>query len=324
MKQSKICKMLGIKYPIFQGAMAWVAEAHLASAVSNAGGLGIIASGHAPKEVVREQILKAKELTDKPFGVNIMLMSPHVEDIVDLVCEERVKVITTGAGSPGKYMEKFKQAGILVIPVVASVALARRMEKEGADAVVVEGMEGGGHIGKSTTMALVPQVVDAVEIPVIAAGGIGDGRGMAAALMLGVEAVQLGTRFLVANETRVHENFKQAVLKAKDIDTTVTGMATGHPVRGLRNKLTREYEKAEREEAGKENPNWDRLEDLGKGALKRAVIDGDTKNSSMMSGQIAGLVKKEGQSCQEIVEEIISECETVLYEIPKRWVGSDK
>lgn len=312
--------MLGIDYPIIQGAMAWVAEANLASAVSNAGGLGIIASGHAPKHIIKEQIDRAKELTDKPFGVNIMLMSPHVEDIVDLVCEERVKVVTTGAGSPGKYMDKFKAAGIIVIPVVASVALARRMEKDGADAVVAEGMEGGGHIGKTTTMSLVPQVVDAVNIPVIAAGGIGDGRGMAAALMLGVEAVQLGTRFLVSQESTIHDNFKKAVIKANDVSTDITGLSTGHPVRGLRNKLTRDYQKAERIEAGKETPNWELLEDLGRGALKRAVVDGETKNSSMMSGQIAGLVSKEGQTCQEIVEELYNECQEVIAKQATHWL----
>ena len=320
MKNSKLCKMLGIEYPIIQGGMAWVAESNLASAVSNAGGLGIIAAGHAPKEVVKDQIEKAKKLTDKPFGVNIMLMSPFVDDIVDLVCEERVKVVTTGAGSPGKYMEKFKEAGIIVIPVVASVALAKRMESLGADAIITEGMEGGGHIGKTTTMALVPQVVDAVSIPVIAAGGIGDGRGVAAALMLGVDAVQLGTRFLVSVESTIHQNFKQAVIKANDTSTDITGMATGHPVRGLRNKLTREYVKVERIEAGKENPNWEILEDLGKGALKRAVVDGDTKNSSMMSGQIAGMVKKENQTCQEIVEELINECQAVMKQRVAAWV----
>ncbi|MGX7030922.1 enoyl-[acyl-carrier-protein] reductase FabK [Vagococcus zengguangii] len=320
MKNSKLCQMLGIEYPIIQGAMAWVAEANLASAVSNAGGLGIIASGHAPREFVKSQIDKAKQLTDKPFGVNIMLMSPFVEDIVDLVCEERVKVVTTGAGSPGKYMEKFKAAGITVIPVVASVALAKRMEADGAHAVIAEGMEGGGHIGKTTTMALVPQVVDAVNIPVIAAGGIGDGRGVAAAMMLGVDAVQLGTRFLVAQESTIHENYKKAVLKANDTSTDITGLATGHPVRGLRNKLTREYNKTERIEAGKENPNWELLEDLGKGALKRAVVDGDTKNSSMMSGQIAGMVNKENQTCQQIVEELMTECQTVIKQNMAAWV----
>ncbi|MGX7058855.1 enoyl-[acyl-carrier-protein] reductase FabK [Vagococcus humatus] len=320
MKKSMICELLGIEYPIFQGAMAWVAEATLASSVSEAGGLGIIASGHAPKEFVHKQIQKAKQLTNKPFGVNIMLMSPHVEDIVDLVCEEKIKVITTGAGSPAKYMQKFKEAGIIVIPVVASVALARRMEKDGADAVVVEGMEGGGHIGKSTTMTLVPQVVDAVTIPVIAAGGIGDGRGVAAAMLLGAEAVQLGTRFLISKECTAHENYKQAVLKAKDIDTDVTGLLTGHPVRGLRNKLTRTYLKAEREEGGKAEPNWDRLEDLGNGALKRAVVDGDTQNSSMMSGQIAGMFKQENQTCSDIIQELMTGWEDQLNQSTLKWM----
>lgn len=320
MKKSKVCQLLGIDYPIFQGAMAWVAEAELASAVSNAGGLGIIASGHAPREFVEAQIRKAQTLTKRPFGVNIMLLSPHVEAIVDVVCQCGVKVVTTGAGTPAKYMPRFKEAGIVVIPVVASVAQARKMEKAGADAVVVEGMEAGGHIGKLTTLALVPQIVDAVSIPVIAAGGIGDGRGMAAVLMLGVEGVQLGTRFLVAKETVIHQNFKKAILKARDIDTTVTGISTGHPVRGLRNKLTRLYDQAEREEMGKEKPNWERLEDLGKGALKKAVIDGDTVNSSMMSGQIAGLVKKEGQTCQEIIDELVSECCDTI-EQATRWLS---
>ncbi|MFC6346339.1 enoyl-[acyl-carrier-protein] reductase FabK [Vagococcus carniphilus] len=319
MKKSRICDMLDIDYPIFQGAMAWVAEEKLASAVANAGGLGLIASGHAPKEIIKEKIDIAKQSTDKTFGVNIMLMSPFVEDIVDLVIEEKVKVITTGAGSPGKYMKRFKDAGIIVIPVVASVAQAKRMEKEGADAVVVEGMEGGGHIGKSTTMTLVPQVVDAVSIPVIAAGGIGDGRGVAAALMLGAEAVQLGTRFLVSTESIAHDNFKEKVVKAKDIDTVITGLLTGHPVRGLRNKLTKEFEKAERFEGGQEKPDFERLEDLGKGALKRAVIDGDTKNSSMMAGQIAGLIKTDTQSCSDIIQELMTETKTVLNERSQIW-----
>lgn len=307
MKRSKICKMLNIKYPIFQGAMAWVAKAELASAVSNAGGLGIIASGHAPAEFVKSQIEQAKALTDNPFGVNIMLLSPHVDEVVEVVCQSGVKVVTTGAGSPAKYMSKFKEANITVIPVVASVALARRMERDGADAVIVEGMEAGGHIGKLTTLALVPQVVDAVSIPVISAGGIGDGRGVAAAFMLGVDAVQLGTRFLVSEETDIHSNYKEAVLNARDIDTAITGLSTGHPVRGIRNKLTRQYDTAEREELKKEQPDWDRLEDLGKGALKRAVVDGDTENSSMMAGQIAGLVNKRNQTCQEIIDELVEE-----------------
>lgn len=320
MKQSTICQLLNIEYPIIQGAMAWVAEETLASAVSNAGGLGLIASGHAPKEVIQEKIQAARTLTDKTFGVNIMLMSPFVEDIVDLVIEERVKVITTGAGSPGKYMKRFKEADIIVIPVVASVAQAKRMEKEGADAVVVEGMEGGGHIGKSTTMTLVPQVADAVSIPVIAAGGIGDGRGVAAALMLGAQAVQLGTRFLVSKESIAHNNFKTKVVKAKDIDTVVTGMLTGHPVRGLRNKLTQTFEKAERVEGGKEQPDFDRLENLGKGALKRAVIDGDIKNSSMMAGQIAGMIKTDDQTCEEIIQELIAETQDVLKNRYTEWI----
>lgn len=319
MGKSKICEILDIEYPIFQGAMAWVAEEKLASAVSEAGGLGLIASGHAPKEIIKEKIDIAKNLTNKTFGVNIMLMSPFVEDIVDLVIEEKVKVITTGAGSPGKYMKRFKEAGIIVIPVVASVAQARRMEKEGADAIIVEGMEGGGHIGKSTTMTLVPQVVDAVSVPVIAAGGIGDGRGVAAALMLGAEAVQLGTRFLVSTESIAHDNFKEKVVKAKDIDTVITGMLTGHPVRGIRNKLTKEFQKAELYEGGQENPDFERLEKLGQGALKRAVVDGDTKNSSLMAGQIAGLIKTDEQSCDEIIQELMAETRLVLSERSKIW-----
>ncbi|MGX7014067.1 enoyl-[acyl-carrier-protein] reductase FabK [Vagococcus silagei] len=320
MKQTKLCQMLGIDYPIFQGAMAWVAEENLASAVSNAGGLGLIASGHASKEVIKDKIDKARQLTDRTFGVNIMLMSPFVDDIVDLVIEEKIRVITTGAGSPAKYMARFKEAGIIVIPVIASVAHARKMERVGADAVVVEGMEGGGHIGKSTTMTLVPQVADVVNIPVIAAGGIGDGRGIAAALMLGADAVQLGTRFLVSTESIAHNNFKEKVLKANDIDTVITGLLTGHPVRGLRNRLTKEFEKAEREEGGKAEPNFDRLEDLGKGALKRAVIDGDTKDSSMMSGQIAGLISKENQTCHEIIDELMAETTEVIKSRSNFWL----
>ncbi|MEG0781020.1 enoyl-[acyl-carrier-protein] reductase FabK [Carnobacterium sp.] len=311
--QSNICEKLGIDYPIIQGAMAWVANAELASAVSNAGGLGIIASGHAPEEVVRDQIRQAKEKTNRPFGVNIMLLSPHVDAVVKAVCEEGVKVVTTGAGSPGKYMKLFKEHGITVIPVVASVALAKRMEKDGADAIIIEGREAGGHIGKLTTMVLVPQIVDAVSIPVIAAGGIGDGRGMAAAFMLGASAVQLGTRFLVAHECTIHQNFKDAVLKARDIDTTVTGQITGHPVRTIRNKLTRIYDQAEKEETSKDKPDFERLEELGKGTLRLAVVEGDIKNGSMMSGQIAGLVSRE-QSCSDIILELMAEYQTVIKE----------
>lgn len=302
MENNRVCELLGIKYPIFQGGMARIADASLASAVSEAGGLGII-TGAAPTEWVREQIRKTKELTEKPFGVNIMLMSENAEEIAELVCTEGVKVVTTGAGSPGKYMNKWKEHGIKVIPVVASVALAKRMEKCGADAVVAEGTESGGHVGQLTTMALVPQVADAVEIPVIGAGGIGDGRGVAAAFMLGAEGVQLGTRFLVAKECTVHANYKERVLKAKDIDTEVTGRPTGHPVRVLRNKLARKYLKLEKEGASIEE-----LEELGVGGLKKAVIDGDVDNGSLMAGQIAGMIDKE-QTAKEIVEELFNEAE---------------
>lgn len=306
MFNSKICDLLNIKYPIIQGAMAWIADSSLASAVSNAGGLGIIASGNAPTEFVREEIMRAKELTDKPFGVNIMLLSENADEVAKLVCELGVKVVTTGAGNPGKYIPMWKEHGIKVIPVVASVALAKRMERAGADAVIAEGCEAGGHIGELTTMALVPQVVDAINIPVIGAGGIGDGRGIAAVFMLGIDAVQVGTRFLVAEECTVHENYKKKVLKAKDIDTVATGRSTGHPVRVLRNKLTRQFQKLE-----KENAPVEELEKLGAGALRRAVKEGDMDFGSIMSGQIAGLVKKE-QTCEEIITEMFAEAEKVL------------
>ena len=295
-----ITELLNIKYPIIQGGMAWIADASLAVGVSEAGGLGII-SGVGPTEVVRAQIRKAKELTDKPFGVNVMLMQDNADEIAHLVCDEKVPVVTTGAGSPGKYIEMWKSHGIKVIPVVPSVAIAKRMEKFGADAVIAEGMESGGPIGQTTTMSLVPQVVDAVNIPVIAAGGIGDGRGIAASFMLGAVGVQMGTRFLVSNECNVHKNYKEKVLKAKDIETEVTGTSTSHPVRVLRNKLTREYIKLE-----KSNSNSEKLESLTRGALRKAVIEGDTENGSVMAGQIAGLVKKE-QSCKEIIEELMTE-----------------
>ena len=295
-----ITELLNIKYPIIQGGMAWIADASLAVGVSEAGGLGII-SGVGPTEVVRAQIRKAKELTDKPFGVNVMLMQDNADEIAHLVCDEKVPVVTTGAGSPRKYIEMWKSHGIKVIPVVPSAAIAKRMEKFGADAVIAEGMESGGHIGQTTTMSLVPQVVDAVNIPVIAAGGIGDGRGIAASFMLGAVGVQMGTRFLVSNECNVHKNYKEKVLKAKDIETEVTGTSTSHPVRVLRNKLTREYIKIE-----KSNSNSEKLESLTRGALRKAVIEGDTENGSVMAGQIAGLVKKE-QSCKEIIEELMTE-----------------
>lgn len=300
MEKNRVCELLNIKHPIFQGAMAWIADASLASAVSEAGGLGII-TGAAPTEWVREQIRKTKEITNKPFGVNIMLMSENADEIAELVCEEGVPVVTTGAGSPGKYMEKWKNKGIKVIPVVASVALAKRMERAGADAIIAEGTESGGHVGQLTTMALIPQVVDSVSIPVIAAGGIGDGRGVAAAFMLGGEGVQLGTRFLVAKECTISQNYKDKIIKANDIDTEVTGRTTGHPVRVIRNKLTREYIKLEKSGASVEE-----LEKLGSGALRKAAREGDVENGSVMSGQIAGLVSKE-QTCNEIIEEIFRE-----------------
>lgn len=295
---TEVTKLLEIEYPVIQGGMAWVAEHTLAAAVSNAGGLGLIGAANAPTEWVREQIRLTKSLTDKPFGVNIMLLSPHASEVAKVVVEEKVKVVTTGAGSPEKYMEDWKNAGIKVIPVVASVAVARRMERSGADAVIAEGCESGGHIGELTTMTLVPQIVDAVNIPVIAAGGIADGRGMAAAFMLGAKAVQIGTRFVVSKECIVHENYKNKVIKAKDIDSKVTGRSTGHPIRTLRNKMTRKYQ--EMENAGAE---FEELEMLTLGSLKNAVVDGDIENGSVMAGQIAGLIKDE-LSCKEIIEEI--------------------
>lgn len=304
--ETRVSRLLGTKYPIIQGGMAWVAEYHLAAAVSNAGGLGIIGAASAPPEVVREQILQVKKLTDRSFGVNIMLLSPNAPEVAKIVIEEKVPVVTTGAGSPAKYMADWKAAGIVVIPVVASVAMAKIMERTGADAVVAEGMESGGHIGSQTTMTLVPQVVDAVQIPVIAAGGIADGRGMAAAMMLGAEGIQMGTRFVVADESIVHENYKKRVLAAKDIDSEVTGTSTGHPIRVLRNQMSREYLKLEKQGAG-----FEELEQLTLGSLRKAVVDGDVVHGSLMAGQSAGLVKKE-QTCREIIEEIMKEADTLL------------
>jgi enoyl-[acyl-carrier protein] reductase II len=306
MINSKICSILGIKYPIFQGAMAWIADSSLAAAVSNAGGLGILAAGNAPVEFVRDEIRKTKELTDKPFGVNIMLLSPYADELAKMVCEEGVKVLTTGAGNPGKYIDMWKEHGIKVIPVVPSVALALRMERTGVDAVVAEGCESGGHVGEMTTMALVPQVVDAVKIPVIAAGGIGDGRGIAASLMLGAEGVQVGTRFLVAKECTVHQKYKDKILKANDTETVVSGRSTGHPIRIIKNKLYRQFQLLEKSQAPKEE-----LEKLGLGALKRAVKDGDVDMGSVMAGQISGLIRKE-QTCAEIIEEMFKETEEKL------------
>ena len=296
-----ITELLGIEYPIIQGGMAWVAEYNLAAAVSNAGGFGIIGAASAPPEIVREQIRKCKELTDKPFGVNVMLMNPNAEEVAKIVIEEGVKAVTTGAGNPAKFIPMWTEAGVKVMPVVASVAMAVMMERAGADAIVAEGMESGGHIGQTTTMALLPQVVDAVNIPVIGAGGIADGRGFAAAIMLGAEAVQMRTAVLVAKENIVHENYRNKVIAAKDIDSVVTGTSTGHPVRGLRNHMTKEYLRLE-----KEGATIDELEKITLGALRRAVIEGDAKDGTVMAGQIAGLIKKEA-TCKEIITSIYNE-----------------
>ncbi len=304
--KTRLTELLGTEYPIIQGGMAWVAEHHLAAGVSEAGGLGLIGAASAPGEWVREQVRKAKALTKKPFGVNIMLMSPYADEVAKIIVEEGVQVVTTGAGSPEKYMSMWKEAGIKVIPVVASVALARRMERCGADAVVAEGMEAGGHIGESTTMALVPQVADAVEIPVVAAGGIADGRGIAAAFMLGAQGVQMGTCFVVTKESQVHENYKKCIIKAKDIDTRVTGRSTGHPVRAIRNQMTREYLRREQEGA-----SFEELENLTLGGLRKAVVEGDVVSGSVMSGQIAGLVKEE-LSCEELIRKLVRETEALL------------
>ena len=301
-----INQMLGIRYPIIQGGMAWVATWELASAVSNAGGLGIIGVGGADVNWVAEQIRQMNKHTDKPFGVNLMLMNPQADEIAELLAKEKIPVITTGAGNPGKYMESWKAAGAKVIPVIASVALARLMERGGADAVIAEGTESGGHIGAATTMTLVPQVVDAVNIPVIAAGGIADARGFAAALMLGASGVQMGTRFVTAKESIVHENYKEKIIKAKDIDSEVTGRSTGHPIRVLRNKMTREYLRME-----KEGATLEELEKMTLGALRKAVVDGDVMTGSVMAGQIAGLVKSE-DTCAQIIEEIMTGAEKLL------------
>lgn len=303
-----ITELLNITYPVIQGGMAWVAEYHLAAAVSEAGGLGIIAAGAAPAEWVRDQIRKVKEITDKPFGVNIMLMNPQADDVARILVEEGVKVVTTGAGNPEKYMAMWKEAGMKVIPVVASVALAKRMERCGADAVIAEGTEAGGHIGEITTMVLVPQVADAVSIPVIAAGGIADGRGLAAAFMLGAKGVQMGTHFVVAKESVVHQNYKDSIIKAKDIDTKVTGRSTGHPVRGLRNTMTKEYLRKEAEGASAEE-----LELFAAGGLRKAVVEGDVKMGSLMAGQSAGLVTEE-LTCKELLEKVVSEAKELLGE----------
>lgn len=304
--KTRLTELLGIEYPIIQGGMAWVAEHRLAAAVSEAGGLGLIGAANAPAEWVREQIRKAKELTDKPFGVNIMLMSPYADEVAKVVAEEGVKVVTTGAGNPGKYMAMWKEAGMKVIPVVASVALAKMMVKAGADAVVAEGTESGGHIGETTTMVLVPQVADAVQVPVIAAGGIADGRGIAAAFMLGAEGVQMGTRFVATQDAQVHENYKNYIVKAKDIDTRVTGRSGGHPVRVLRNAVTRKY--LEMEQAG---ATFEELEMLTVGGLRKAVTEGDVQQGSVMSGQIAGMIR-DIPTCKEVIDTLVAQTDALL------------
>ncbi len=304
--KTRLTELLNIEYPIIQGGMAWVADFHLAAAVSNAGGLGIIGSGGADAEWVRNQVKSCRELTDKPFGVNVMLMNPHAPEIADVLAEEKVAVITTGAGSPERYLKKWQEAGIKIIPVVASVGLAKRMEKLGVDAVVAEGTESGGHIGSTTTMSLLPQVVDAVKVPVVGAGGIADGRGMAAAFMLGAEAVQMGTRFVASEEAIAHDNYKQKIVKASDIDSVVTGNTTGHPIRTLRNKMTKKYLQLEGEGA-----SFEELEQLTLGGLRSAVVDGDVMNGSVMAGQISGMIK-DVKSCEAILRDVTEEAERLL------------
>lgn len=307
-----LCELLNIKYPIIQGGMAWVATAELAAGVSNAGGLGIIAAGNAPKEVIKEQIKKCRELTDKPFGVNVMLLSPFVDEIMDLIVEERVEVITTGAGNPAKYIERLKAVNTKIIPVVPTIALAKRMEKHGADAVIVEGTEAGGHIGELTTIVLTPQVVDNVNIPVIAAGGIADGKGLAAALCLGASGVQIGTRFICSDECIAHENYKNLILKSRDRDAIVTGRSTGHPVRTLKNKLAKEILNME-----KEGVNPLDIDQKGVGSLRMAVVNGDVDNGSFMAGQIASYIN-DVKPCKQIIEDIMEESKSILSKINKK------
>lgn len=307
---SPLIEKLKLRYPIFQGGMAWVATGELAAAVSEAGGLGIIGSGHAPADYVKTQIAIAKRLTDKPFGVNVMLLSPHVEDVIAVVVDAQVAVVTTGAGDPGKYLPALQAAGSVVLPVVPSVALAKRMARQGVDGVIAEGMESGGHIGTMTTMALVPQVVDAVDIPVIAAGGIADGRGIVAALALGASAVQLGTRFLAASECRIHPGYQQAVIAAKDVDTLVTGQYVGHAARVLKNPMSRQYLKMEKQLA-KDGGDMSAIEALGNGSLRIAVQEGDPKRGSFMAGQVAGLVKSV-EPAAEILATLAQEAQTLV------------
>ena len=306
MIRSSICEMLGIRYPVFQGGMAWISDGKLAAAVSEAGGLGIIAAGNQPGAYVREQICIAKQLTDKPIGVNIMLLSPYADEVAKIVIEEKIDVVTTGAGNPSKYMKDWKNAGIKVIPVVASVALARLMTRLGASALIAEGGESGGHVGELTTMVLVPQICDVTHLPVLAAGGIADGRGVAAAFMLGAEGVQMGTRFLSAEECTIHPVYKQKILKANDLSTLVTGKRLGHPVRSLRTKFAREYLKAEYSSMPDEE-----LETFAAGALRLAVCEGDNEKGCFLAGQVAGMVRKE-QAAAEIINEVMEEAEVIL------------
>ncbi|MGV8105673.1 2-nitropropane dioxygenase-like enzyme [Mesotoga infera] len=302
----KLIELLDIEFPIIQGGMAWIADHSLASAVSNAGGLGVIAAGNLDSEELREEIIRTRRLTDKPFGVNIMLLSPQAGKLVEVVCEEKVPVVTTGAGNPGPFMERFKCHGIKVLPVVASAGLARRMEKLGADAVIAEGMEAGGHIGKVTTMTLVPVVVDTVTIPVVAAGGIGDGRGLAAAFALGASGVQIGTRFICTFECTAHGKYKERILNSSELDPVVTGSSTGHPVRSLRNGLTRRIEELEREGAG-----FEEIEKIAVGALKKASREGDVNNGSVMAGQVCGIIK-EINTVEEVIGELVEEARKTI------------
>ncbi len=310
--KTRLCELLGIEYPIIQGGMAWVATAELAAAVSNGGGIGLIAAGNAPAEAVREQIRKAKTLTDRPFGVNVMMMSPFAEDVMRVIAEEKPAAVATGAGNPSKYIPALKEAGIKVMPVIASVAMAVKMEKAGADAVIAEGTEAGGHIGELTTMVLVPQVADAVSIPVVAAGGIADSRGAAAAFALGSDGIQVGTRFICSDECIAHDNYKQAIIKAKDRDAVVTGRSTGAPVRALKNKLTREYERLE-----KEGASFEEIEQLGVGGLRRAFEQGDTRTGSLMAGQSAAMVRKI-EPCADIIKSYFDGMESVIEAINKK------
>ena len=315
MRKTVLSQLLGIEFPIIQGGMAWISDAELAAAVSNAGGLGVIAGGNAPRDIVKQEIDKINTLTNRPYALNVMLLSPFADDIIDLAIEKKVPIVITGAGSPGKYIERLKEAQIKIIPVVPSVSLARRMESLGVDALIAEGTEAGGHIGELTTMTLVPQVVDAVKIPVVAAGGIADGRGAAAAFMLGADGIQVGTRFLVAHECNVHANYKEMVIDAKDTSAVVSGRPTGHPVRILKNKLYRQYCDLE-----KKGASVDELEAVGAGALKKAAVDGDVVYGSVMAGQVAGLVKKM-QPAKEIVDEIFDECDAIILKQFQRIAG---